>query len=330
MSGDESTTLSWDAVGAATGYRVYQSTTSGSGYVQIANLASLNMLVTGLVNGTTYYYVVTAYDAMEESLPSIEVAATPFTSSGVPVTMGLVLSLDAGTVAQQYANGAPVSVWTDTSGTGADAVGASGTAPVLVTNAIAGRPALRFDGADDFMALPAGFEDFTGGLSMYVIARPSVLTSGYKMVALGNGAGSDDIYLGRNGTSDAYQYVTNSSSGSYGWFATNGGLVVGEAAMLSVIQPGGSANNIVTAEVAKNGTVIGSGGVYVPPNTTRNVNYIGKSFWAEGSFAGDIAEVLIYERALTAQEQAQLNSYFELKYDVGVTRRRCHCRHHPI
>ena len=298
--------------------------------MQIADLTSLNTVVAGLINGTTYYYVVTAYDAVEESLPSAEVAPTPFASSGVPVTTGLVLSLDAGAAAQQYANGAPVSVWTDTSGMGANAVGANGTSPVLVTNAIAGRPALRFDGADDFMALPSGFEDFTGGLSMYVIARPSALTSGYKMVALGNGAGSDDIYLGRNGASNAYQYVTNSSSGSYGWFATNGGLVVGEAAMLSVIQPGGSANNTVTAEVAKNGTVIGSGGVYVPPNTTRNVNYIGKSFWAEGSFAGDIAEILIYDRMLTAQEQTQLNSYFELKYELVLFRRRCHCRHRRI
>ena len=77
VSGDASVTLSWDAVGAATGYRVYRSTTAGSGHVQIADVATAGFTDTAVSNGTTYYYYVTAYDAVEESSASGEVAATP-------------------------------------------------------------------------------------------------------------------------------------------------------------------------------------------------------------------------------------------------------------
>ncbi|MGD0572694.1 MAG: cellulase family glycosylhydrolase [Sedimentisphaerales bacterium] len=62
------------------GYNVYRSTTSGSGYVELnsALLTSSNYTDTNVVNGTTYYYVVTAVDTSGlESVNSSEVSATP-------------------------------------------------------------------------------------------------------------------------------------------------------------------------------------------------------------------------------------------------------------
>ncbi len=61
------------------GYRVYRSTTSGSGYSLVANgLTSSDYSDTSVVNGTTYYYVVTAADASgNESADSSEVSAAP-------------------------------------------------------------------------------------------------------------------------------------------------------------------------------------------------------------------------------------------------------------
>ena len=79
-----------------------------------------------------------------------------------------------------------------------------------------------------------------------MVARPLVLTTGYKMVALGNGAGRENVYIGRNGNKGEYQYVTSSSGGSFGWFPTTGGLVAGEASVIAIGQPGGSGNSQVT------------------------------------------------------------------------------------
>ncbi|HUV75973.1 MAG TPA: fibronectin type III domain-containing protein, partial [Dehalococcoidales bacterium] len=60
-------------------YNVYRSLTSGSGYSQISDNVSTSAYTdTGLTNGTTYYYVVTAVDlGSNESDQSDEASATP-------------------------------------------------------------------------------------------------------------------------------------------------------------------------------------------------------------------------------------------------------------
>jgi hypothetical protein len=51
---------------------------------------------------------------------------------------------------------------------------------------------------------------------------------------------------------------------------------------------------------------------------TRGTNYIGRSYWgSDGYFAGDIAEIMLYNRTLSAAEQAAVNTYLTQKYDVG-------------
>jgi len=56
---------------------VKRSTTSGSGYVSIANVTATSYGDTGLVNGTIYYYVVSAVNAGGESATSGEASALP-------------------------------------------------------------------------------------------------------------------------------------------------------------------------------------------------------------------------------------------------------------
>jgi hypothetical protein len=86
---------------------------------------------------------------------------------------------------------------------------------------------------------------------------------------------------------------------------------------VTVRQPGGAVNSSVTATVSVNGTAIGSGTVYVPPVTPRTANYLGRSYWPEGWFAGDLSEVLVYNRALTTSEVAAVTSYLTTKYGLG-------------
>ena len=71
-------TLSWTAVNGATGYNVKRSTTSGGPYITVGpNVTPTSLTDSGLTNGTTYYYVVSALNAGGESANSAQVSATP-------------------------------------------------------------------------------------------------------------------------------------------------------------------------------------------------------------------------------------------------------------
>jgi hypothetical protein len=76
-AGNAQVSLSWTASSGATSYHVKRSTTSGSGYMQIAAPAAASYSDTGLTNGTAYYYVVSALNAAGESANSTQVTATP-------------------------------------------------------------------------------------------------------------------------------------------------------------------------------------------------------------------------------------------------------------
>jgi hypothetical protein len=86
VAGDAQAALSWNASSGAINYYVKSSTTSGSGYINIATNASLAFTNTGLNNGTLYYFVVSAVNAFGEGTNSAQVSALP--TSSAPTQLG--------------------------------------------------------------------------------------------------------------------------------------------------------------------------------------------------------------------------------------------------
>jgi len=76
-AGNAQVSLTWTASAGATSYHVKRSTTSGSGYTQIGAPTTASFADSGLTNGTTYYYVVSALNAAGESANSPQASATP-------------------------------------------------------------------------------------------------------------------------------------------------------------------------------------------------------------------------------------------------------------
>lgn len=69
--------LSWAPSPAAASYNVKRSTSSGGTYTTIASTTAASFTDSTAVNGTTYYYVVSALNSQGESANSGEVSATP-------------------------------------------------------------------------------------------------------------------------------------------------------------------------------------------------------------------------------------------------------------
>jgi hypothetical protein len=76
-AGNAQVSLTWSASAGASSYHVKRSTTSGSGYTQVGAPTTTSFADSGLTNGTTYYYVVSALNAAGESSNSSQVSATP-------------------------------------------------------------------------------------------------------------------------------------------------------------------------------------------------------------------------------------------------------------
>jgi hypothetical protein len=98
--GDGIISLSWSPVPGATSYNIYWSSHPGVSPrtgTRIAGLGSA-YVQSGLINGRTYYYVVTAANSQQESKASSEIDA-------MPVVIPIVLSANAppaGTVGRAY------------------------------------------------------------------------------------------------------------------------------------------------------------------------------------------------------------------------------------
>jgi hypothetical protein len=80
--GNAQATLNWNASTGASSYNVKRSTTNGGPYTTIATgVTSTSFTNTGLTNGTTYFFVVSAVNSAGESGNSNQASATPQPSS---------------------------------------------------------------------------------------------------------------------------------------------------------------------------------------------------------------------------------------------------------
>jgi titin len=88
--GNTQVTLSWaapasDGGSPVTGYDLYVGTTADlSGNAPVAKVTGTVITVTNLINGTRYYFGVTAVNPVGEGPPSNEVSAVPLTVPGAP------------------------------------------------------------------------------------------------------------------------------------------------------------------------------------------------------------------------------------------------------
>jgi len=95
--------LSWSAPSnnggsAISGYKIYQSTVSGAETLLVTIGTGTSYTNTGLTNGKTYYYRISAVNAMGEGARCSEVSAIPVLPASVPGSFTLTVSPQSGAV----------------------------------------------------------------------------------------------------------------------------------------------------------------------------------------------------------------------------------------
>jgi hypothetical protein len=224
-----------------------------------------------------------------------------------PVSSGLVLHLDAsdtngdGNIAGEPVTGATIGSWVDKSGTNHH--GTVGGNPRLIRNVLNGRPVIRFDGSDEY-TLPA-FTGVTAG-EIFIVVKPTKYPP--EVPAL---TGFWDF--GTAGAQTHYSWVDNTVYDAWGTDTRNDGInptmPLDQWNVYSVSSVPGSWNSWLNGVLQRSRA---GNTVAFPPTPA-----IGRSFPGV-TLVGDIAEVVMYNRGLSALERSQVQDYLQRKYNLGT------------
>jgi hypothetical protein len=205
-----------------------------------------------------------------------------------------------------------VSSWGDASGSGNTATQAtSGNRPTFLSNAINGQPAVQFNsGSSTFLQLPGGMSDLSSGVSILAVVKPYSVSSGARLLDFGNGSASDNIYLSEPTSTGLTLETYNGSSGTS--VTSSSAITLNQYQVVAAVDNGSGTATIYTnafegAQNASMGTL---------NNLLRADNNIGEASAGGNYFNGEIAELVVYSRALTVSELSDLQSYFMTKYQL--------------
>jgi hypothetical protein len=271
-------------------------------------------LVVGSENGRLYYYarsylegettveIKTVCGGPEAAfLTMAELSLSPI---GIPTEgMQLWLRADHGV----HTDTGVVTMWEDQSGRNHDAMAEPGLEPVLLTSGIANLPAISFDGSRSCLIVEHDDGLNAGdGLSVFVVYR---YYGGFRLAQ----------------KRDNNNGITNSA-----WFLMpQNGLAIGgayrnegNAAFPAVIPQ--LQSNVYNAEhneirIFRNGVLLTTLYGVEPQIANEDALYIGKRNYAgftEGYLKGEIAELIIYNRALSDIERCEVEAYLKRKYGL--------------
>lgn len=269
--------ITWDAVADAIGYRIARADAAGGPRTILEHTAETSWSDKGLTAGTTYYYIVSAYnDIGQTDSAQVVVSAQP---TGPSLTACYALE---GNVCDSSGNGYHAAA----AGAPAYAEGRIGQAIVL-------------DGTDDYILLPAAaanYEDITVAAWVY----------------WNGGNAWQRIFDFGNNTSQYLFLTPRSGSNTLRFAIKNGGseqivetaqLPAGRWVHLAVTLEGTTARLYVDGLLK----AVNSAVTLNPSDFKPAVNYIGDSqYSADPLFSGRLDDVRIYNYALPPERIAAL------------------------
>lgn len=235
-------------------------------------------------------------------------------SSGVafrPVASGLTLWLDASDTSTITSSGGAVSQWNDKSGNGNNATQGTGSAQPG-TGAVTknGKNVLTFDGGD-FLSLPSGLYSIPNGDNTIFYVSTCTDESADRFILTMIGAANAERLLCYSTSIAGVQGYRNVSTNNP---VTRTGITKANYNIFTQFLSG------TTQSISVNNGTAGTNTSGV--NAVATIATIGayKNSGFTGNYQlGNIAEIIIYNRALTAAEIIQVNRYLSNKWNISIT-----------
>jgi hypothetical protein len=176
--------------------------------------------------------------------------------------------------------------------------------PKLMKDAMGSLAAVTLDGVDDYLKLPAIDVDFSGGVSIFAVARQDVAGECEGLFEAANGSEIDDLHLGTWKGAAIYEV-----GAPYIHAAQNPTILGGAELLAAVHQVSGA------AQLRRNSNGLGEGTLELPSVVTRAEAFIGHTLYAGCSpWKGAIAELLVYSRAVSDAELVEIETYLQDKW----------------
>ena len=229
---------------------------------------------------------------------------------GVPASIaGLVLWLKADAIGG-LANTDPVVTWEDSSSANNDAdQGTAGNRPTYRTNVINGKPVVRFDGTDDYLQVDPELNTAEGDLTVIAVIRPTSV--GGIETFYSEGSSTDDLQLRvariNGATPKAEAAHLNTAGDNITTIGTT--TILDNTAYLVTAKWTATTQVIYLAGTQEDSDAFGSA-----PTVDRTAIGCLLRAAAGDFFGGDIAELIVYDSALSDANRGTVETYLTTKY----------------
>ena len=197
-----------------------------------------------------------------------------------------------------------VSRWQDQSGNKADATQVVAAARPRVTSVGNSLSMIEFDGEDDFLALPEGFEDFSNGVSFFAVIEALGDDECSSIVQLSAGREVEDIDFGRQDRSVHYE------NGEVYLTGTADAVPKGERKLVEIVH-----SPSTDVDLRVDGQYVNSGKLPLPQIVTRTANLVGGTLYVNcAPLSARIGEIVMYSRALSLVERTRVQTYLREKW----------------
>ena len=151
------------------------------------------------------------------------------------------------------------------------------------------------------------FSDFRGGLSAFVVAKAAAGAAAMRIFDLGAEVSCDNIVLGRKEGNLVFWALVKAQS--RGRVEAPAALLPEQWAIYAVV-----AQSTGRAALYRNGAMVGAGSTSQVTGPVRKNNVIGKAAAGGEHYAGELAELLLYQRALSDAERQYIDAYLWAKH----------------